>query len=306
MEKSSKSKKPFYIFTLTSGIIGMILSFVTFGLAVNDNPYSMYFLAGSLLLLGINRISLHVGEFKESATENLVLTIATFVLAILAALTNINIYFLITSMFLYGLTIIFSRILSVIRDHSTRSIIFSSLSITFTFLFTFIFFFPAIYEKHASSVTNWNFIVISYSLIAIICCIKNVLLPFEKKLKLDVFTRVLRKSMVYEILLSLLIIVILSSVYFLLVEEKITSFVDALWYSFSVITTIGFGDIYVTTTFGRILSVILGIAGIVVVALFTSIIVNIYNEASGKREDKKLNKIEKELEQLKQDVDKKE
>lgn len=306
MGNKIKNKKLFYIFALVSGIVGIILSFVTFGLAVNDNSFSMYFLALSLLLLGFNRIGLHLSNYKESAIENILLTITFFILAILVALTNINIYFLITSMFIYGLTIIVSRILNVIRDRSPRSIIFSSLSITFTFLFTFIFFFPAIYEKHATSVSNWNFIVISYSIIAIVTCFKHVLLPFEKKLKLDVVRKVISKSLVYEIILALLIVVILSSVYFTLVEEKITSFVDSLWYSFSVITTIGFGDIYVTTTFGRILSVILGILGIVVVALFTSLIVNFYNEVNGKKEDKKLHQIEKELEQLKKDIDEKE
>lgn len=43
-------------------------------------------------------------------------------------------------------------------------------------------------------------------------------------------------------------------------------------------TTIGFGDMTATSTIGRILPVILGIYGIVVVALITSIIVNFYGE----------------------------
>jgi hypothetical protein len=44
------------------------------------------------------------------------------------------------------------------------------------------------------------------------------------------------------------------------------------------VTTIGFGDLTAVTDFGRILSVILGAYGIVVVALITSIIVNFYGE----------------------------
>ncbi len=43
-------------------------------------------------------------------------------------------------------------------------------------------------------------------------------------------------------------------------------------------TTIGFGDITATSLVGRLLSVILGIYGIIVVALVTSIIVNFYSE----------------------------
>ena len=56
------------------------------------------------------------------------------------------------------------------------------------------------------------------------------------------------------------------------------NFNDALWYCFAIVTTIGFGDLTAVTDFGRILSVILGIYGIVVVALITSIIVNFYGE----------------------------
>ena len=104
--------------------------------------------------------------------------------------------------------------------------------------------------------------------------------------------------MVYEIILTLLILVVLCSVYFTEVEPNITSYVDSLWYSFSVITTIGFGDVSVTTTFGRILSVILGISGIVVVAVFTSIIVNFYNEMNMKRDERELQRIMKKIDML--------
>ena len=43
-------------------------------------------------------------------------------------------------------------------------------------------------------------------------------------------------------------------------------------------TTIGFGDITAVTVKGRVLSVILGMYGIIVVSLITSIIVNFYGE----------------------------
>ena len=53
---------------------------------------------------------------------------------------------------------------------------------------------------------------------------------------------------------------------------------DALWYCFALVTTIGFGDITAVTDLGRTISVVLGIYGIIVVALITSIIVNFYGE----------------------------
>ena len=56
------------------------------------------------------------------------------------------------------------------------------------------------------------------------------------------------------------------------------TYADALWYGFAIVTTIGFGDITATTRIGRIISVVLGAYGIIVVALITSIIVAYYGE----------------------------
>ena len=61
-------------------------------------------------------------------------------------------------------------------------------------------------------------------------------------------------------------------------DPAFTTFWSGLWYCFAIVTTIGFGDITATTTIGKVLSVILGVYGIVVVALITSIIVNFYSE----------------------------
>ena len=50
-------------------------------------------------------------------------------------------------------------------------------------------------------------------------------------------------------------------------------------------TTIGLGDVTVLSPYTRALSIILGIYGIIVVALITSIIVNFYNEVKDKKDN---------------------
>lgn len=87
---------------------------------------------------------------------------------------------------------------------------------------------------------------------------------------------IIKTTKVLEELVILSITMVIFAFILLLIEPEITSFGDALWYTFSVVTTIGFGDIVVVTLIGRILSVILGLFGIFMVAIITSVIVNYY------------------------------
>ena len=291
-------KSTAYKISLTSGILAIISCLVSLGLSVANHYVAIYMLSVALLLLGVNRIGLHLSNFKKNMIENISMTAFVFVLAILVGFTKSNIYFLITSFFLYCVTVIIARLLKIKEDHSTQSIIFNCLCIVFVFLASFVFFFPAIYAKHATSVSNSNFIAMCFAVTIIVSSGKNLLFPYHKTLKVNVISNIVRKSLVYEIILSLCILIILCSIYFTIVEPLMTSYVDSLWYSFCLITTIGLGDLSVTTTFGRILSVLLGISGIVVVALFTSVIVNFYNEMNKKREEKEMSKILTKVEEI--------
>ena len=98
------------------------------------------------------------------------------------------------------------------------------------------------------------------------------------RLKYELLLKIARKSMAGQILSGLIILIIAFSFILTSLDPGITSYSDALWYCFAIVTTIGFGDITATTGLGRVLSVILGIYGIIVVALITSIIVNFYTE----------------------------
>jgi hypothetical protein len=98
------------------------------------------------------------------------------------------------------------------------------------------------------------------------------------QMKLHILMDIVRETYVLETLLGLVLMIIVCSTVFSTLEEGMPRYVDALWYCFALVTTIGFGDITASTSIGRLLSVFLGIYGIVVVAIITSVIVNFYGE----------------------------
>ena len=113
-------------------------------------------------------------------------------------------------------------------------------------------------------------------------------------LKVKVLFKIILRTYALEVILGLFTMMVAASILLTLYEDTITTFPDALWYSFAVVTTIGFGDFAAQTPIGRILTVMLGVYGIIVVAVITSIIVNFYNETAGKRDSKELDEIKKE------------
>ena len=101
------------------------------------------------------------------------------------------------------------------------------------------------------------------------------------RIRLKVIVKIMRKTFVPEIVFGLVTLIIVFSFVFFIFEPGFNYYGDALWYCFAVVTTIGFGDLTATTVFGRVLSVILAIYGIIVTAAFTSVIVNFYMETAG-------------------------
>ena len=98
----------------------------------------------------------------------------------------------------------------------------------------------------------------------------------------SLFGRVIVRTYAAEILAGLMIAVVGASVLLPIFEPGIETFADGLWYSFMLVTTIGFGDMTAVTPAGRLISVAIGIYGIIAVALITSILVSIYNESKDK------------------------
>lgn len=116
--------------------------------------------------------------------------------------------------------------------------------------------------------------------IFVLIAICNIVVLAFSRIRLGLLIRIIRKTYVAEIIFGLLTLIFVFSLIFYGVDDGFTSYGDALWYSFALVTTVGFGDFTAKGLICRLLSVVLGIYGIIVVAAITSVIVNFYQESS--------------------------
>ena len=165
-----------------------------------------------------------------------------------------------------------SRVLSILRNRKWYNIL---LNVAFILLVIF-----SIWDLWSEEESRLLFVVVVMLLIAFRSLIRIMSVTFAR-LRLDLLRDIVRKTYAAEIIFGLLLLLIASFSFVLLYTDRASfdgQYTNALWYCFAVVTTIGFGDMTAVSAIGRILSVILGIYGIVVVALITSIIVNFYGE----------------------------
>jgi len=106
------------------------------------------------------------------------------------------------------------------------------------------------------------------------------------------------------------VLVTLGAVGILLLEQdqtgsNINSGIDALWWSFVTITTVGYGDYYPVTTGGRIIAALLMTAGVGLFGTFTGFISSWFVDGAENTNNKQLPKDETlhtEISDLKQDI----
>lgn len=145
------------------------------------------------------------------------------------------------------------------RNHSFNSIFFNLICV-----FTLIFVIKGDYYR-----------VLIYILVQVVVHI--ICLSFSQ-MNLKLLIKVIRKTYAANIMAGLLLLMAAASFTIPALEESIPTFKDAVWYCFSILTNIGFANYAAATDAGKVISVLLGIYGIIVVALITSIIVNFYTE----------------------------
>lgn len=249
---------------------------------------SSYYLLGIFVVLGLSRLVTFLKEkTKTSLLRFITLFVFDIVLGIILLFAKDNPYLYSLCGGLYCLTIIVSRIFKIIQNHSVRNIVFNAIIIAFAAVLAVALFIP--YEgDHIED------IILIICLIVAISAFAEVLSNATTQLKFKVLFKIIVRTFALEVILGLLTIMIAFSLVFMLYEESITNFADGLWYSFAVVTTIGFGDYVAVTPIGRILTTVLGFYGIIVVAVITSIIVNFYNETAGKQDAKEMKEIHEE------------
>ena len=290
-------------FSLTNDIIKVIIvilgsafSTVVFAFSVmalikiqeNNIASASYYLLGIFVVLGLSRLVTWIRKrTKSDLLRFVVLLIFNIVLGVLIFFGKDNPYFYSLSGGLFCLSLIFSRGVKLYQDHSVRSIVINLILIALLTLLAVGLFIPVPVDLKYSPVIVICFIVAFSALF-------EVLSNAFTQLQFKTLFKIIIRTFALEIILGLLTMIVAAALIFTYFEPTIPTFADGLWYSFAVVTTIGFGDFAAKTAIGRVVTVILGVYGIVVVAVITSIIVNFYNETAGKHDSGELKEIGKE------------
>lgn len=279
-------------------VIGSIFSTLVLAfsiLAINEiqanhlDSASRYLLFIFIVLALSRLVTFFIERTKLSFIRFLTLFIFNAVLGIIVMFARQNPYFYQLVGGLYFTTIIISRVFKLIQNHSRRSIILNSLIILAAILLSVGLFISKENDTIASPAVTVTCTVIAIS--AFFEVISNAATHMRAK----VLFKIVVRTYALEIILGLVTLMVGSSIILMICEkDTIKSFWDGLYHCFATVTTIGFGDFPMVTPIGRAITVILGIYGIVVVAVITSIIVNFYNETTGKKDIDEFKEIEEE------------
>ena len=297
MKKSeSLFEKPLFKLLLTVVSTILAVAVVTFSILiiVNVNDSNFDAVPGLLLvvflLLGLMHVVMYLRvRTKVYLIKCIVLLLVNLILGVITLFAKDNpILFSITAG-AYCCTIILSRIFNVINNPNARNIFLNVLIMLFALgMCIGLLSVPSKTLEDVQTV-----ILVECIFIAIVSFVEAMTIALAQ-LKVKILIKIILSTFSLEVLFGLLVMVVAFSFVFISVEPNITNFPDALWYCFAVVTTIGFGDFVAVTPIGRVLTVFLGLYGLVVVAVITSIIVNFYNETMGKADAKELKDIERE------------
>lgn len=116
---------------------------------------------------------------------------------------------------------------------------------------------------------------------------------------------VLRRTGALKTFFGFFTLCLVASIILKHIEPGIKTIGDGIWYCFVASTTIGFGDIYATTTIGRIITIGVSLCGIFVFAMMTGVVVSYYMEYLNNSKEETVSVFFEKLENL-QNLSKKE
>ena len=241
-----------------------------------ESPDLLSFLTSTFIVMGIARI---FRAFRYRAQSRLqfikflvygcLMFVCGFSGAVFDQTTSTRIFVVV-----YLGTLIVDRVVSCYLNRGVRNLILNGIAI---FLLAWM-----MVEMY-----NDIDIVFIMMIIVVLHALVSILSVSFSRINLRSLANVARETYAAEIIGGLVLLIFAFSYILSFLEPNMGSLKEGLWYCFAIVTTIGFGDITATTTVGRMLSVILGMYGIVVVALITSVIVNYYGEMRREKEEEK-------------------
>ena len=96
--------------------------------------------------------------------------------------------------------------------------------------------------------------------------------------RLRLLGRILKSTGADKVIMGFVIFVLLCAFVIWVREPDIKTYGDALWYCFTALSTIGFGDVVVHTPLSRALTMILSVYAAATLAIFTAVVVNYFQQ----------------------------
>ena len=92
------------------------------------------------------------------------------------------------------------------------------------------------------------------------------------------FMFVVRRTGLSKMLVNFLVVMSIGALILKIFEPNVTTVADGYWYLFVSSTTIGFGDICVSTAVGKLITIFVALYGIIVTAMIPGVVVTYYTE----------------------------
>lgn len=86
-------------------------------------------------------------------------------------------------------------------------------------------------------------------------------------------------------------------------ESNIKTPFDAIWWAFSTITTVGYGDKYPVTVEGKLVAIVLMVTGVGLFGVLTGLFARLFVEPELKKEESDIGKLAEEIRLLREKMD---